>query len=86
MAFTDRFIEFPIKVFNKKEQELTGRAENTDSWMKVNPFEIASYRGSFAEGNPDEELVVIQLKSGDETMVYLSKGEFEQKLNAFNHG
>ena len=82
MAFTDRFIKVPIKVFSVTQKELTGKEVCTDVWFKFNPFEIQSYRpctnDDYAE---DGEAIVLVLKTGDTTVVYLTPDEFETLLN-----
>jgi hypothetical protein len=80
MAFTNRFIKFPIRVFNKEEQSLTNNAEQVDSWLKLNPLQIESYRPDI-----DEEGIGVMLKSGDSVVVFISEEEFEQKLNSFTN-
>jgi hypothetical protein len=79
--FTDRFITLPIKVYNTKVKELTGEeGELTDSWEKVNPFEIQTYR-------PDvdsETSVIVTVKNRDPFSVYLSVKDFEHLLNTFH--
>lgn len=82
MAFTDRFIKVPIKVFSTREKELTGKENACDTWMKIYPFEIASYRPCFAEEYVDDaDATIVVLKSGDSTTVYLTPDEFEKLLN-----
>jgi hypothetical protein len=79
--FTDRFITLPIKVYNTKVKELTGEeGELTDSWEKVNPFEIQTYR-------PDvdsEASVIVTVKNREPFSVYLSVKDFEHLLNTFH--
>ena len=81
--FTDRFIKIPIKVFDRQQKELTGRAENKESYMMINPFDIMKYRPSEDEDS-DEEIVSITDKSGATTWVYLTIKEFETLLNNHN--
>jgi hypothetical protein len=81
--FTDRFIKVPVKIFDVARKELTGKEELFDSFEKINPFEIATYRPAY--GSEDEEGVMqwvnITFKNGDRTLVYLSMEEFEKLLN-----
>ena len=70
--FTDRFVKLPIMVFSVKEQELTGNAIDSESWMKVNTMEISNYKPSYDEGEPDIEIVHVTLKNGYGALVYLS--------------
>ena len=82
MAFTDRYIKVPIKVFDRKLQEMTGQSEDEDSYMMINPFDIVSYRPSFDKDDEDRnELTDIVDKTGDRTLVYLSVEQFESLLN-----
>jgi hypothetical protein len=81
MKFTDRFIKIPIKVYDVKQQELTGHAEDKDSWMKFNPMEVANYKPSYDEGEPETEIVFLRFKSGDGVLCYMSPIEFETLLN-----
>ena len=85
MAFTDRFIKVPIQVFDRKLKEVTGIEEGEDSWMNVNPLEIASYRPSWDSADETKtEITSMMLKSGDCTLVYMSVKEFEHLLNNWN--
>jgi hypothetical protein len=80
MVFTDRFIKVPIKVYNTRVKELTGdEGELTDSWEKINPFEIQSYRPDI----DNENELIVTVKNRDPFTVYLSVEEFEKLLN--NH-
>lgn len=84
MKFTDRFIKLPIQVFDKKMAEVTGKEEGEDSWMNVNPLEIATYRPSYDKDDDDKkEIVYITLKNGDGTNIYMGFAEFEEAIN--NH-
>lgn len=85
MAFTDRFIKFPIQVFDKKLKDVIGTTDGEDSWMKVNPMEIASYRPNVDSDDPQQnEIVSMTLKSGDNYLVYMSVDEFENRLNNYS--
>lgn len=81
MKFTDRFIKFPIKIYNKETANLVGKAEYVDSFAKVLPFEISDYKQTFDEENGNVECVSLTLKNGSNFYVYLSYDEFENKLN-----
>lgn len=83
VKFTDRFIKVPICVFNIKHKELTGNEDCKESWLKFNPMELSNYKPSYDEGEPDVEIVYIELKNGYGCLVYLSVSEFEKLLN--NH-
>lgn len=84
--FTNRFILAPISVYDKKHKELTGKETSEMSYIKFNPFEIASYRPSYAEDDTEErnECTSVVLKSGDTTLIYLTVKEFENLLNSHN--
>lgn len=79
--FTDRFIKVPIGVYDKKVEELTGKENTYESWMKFLPFELATYRPTYKDEEPDTECVHMILKCGDSTVVHLSIKEFEELLN-----
>lgn len=83
MAFTDRFIKVPIVVFDTNIKEITGNEVTEDSYMKINPMEIVSYRPTWDEGDDERnEIVSITLKSGSSTLIYLTVKEFEKLLNS----
>lgn len=85
MSFTDRYIKLPIQIYDRKHAEITGQEVGEDSWMKVNPMEIASYRPTYDKDDIEKkEIVSITTKQGDSTNVYLSPEEFEELLNSFN--
>lgn len=80
MNFTDKYMRLPIKVFDQKSKDLTGKEELADSVIRINPMNIESYRPSM----DDENAVVVITKSGDNFAVYLSLEVFEKELNDFN--
>lgn len=81
MAFTDRFIKLPIKVYSEKEKSLTGNTTYQDSYVKISPFEIAGYRPQVDEANDIDECVNVSLKNGESFNVYLTVKEFEYYVN-----
>jgi len=81
MAFTDRFIKIPIKIYDRKEAEITNNPVYEDSWMKINPFEISDYKPTFDKDNDNVECTYCSLKNGNGMYVYLSITEFEKLLN-----
>ncbi len=81
MAFTDRFIKIPIKVYDRKSADLTGKPDYEDSVMKINPFEISHYKPSNDTDNDDKGCVYVTMKQGDGFFVYLTMAEFEKLLN-----
>lgn len=81
MAFTDRFLKIPIKIFDRKEAELTNNPVYEDSWMKINPFEISDYKPTLDKDNENIECTYLSLKNGIGMFVYLTTGEFETLLN-----
>lgn len=83
MAFTDRFITLPIKVYDRKQAELTGHEDYEDSFIKINPFEISQYKPS-TDGDEWGECVHLVMKGGDDFNVYLTIEEFETALNKIN--
>lgn len=83
MKFTDRFLQLPIKVYDTIQQDLTGKAEYFDSFMKIAPFEISHYKPSNDEDNNDVECVSVSMKNGQNFFIYLTLHQFEELLN--NH-
>jgi hypothetical protein len=83
MAFTDRYIKLPIKIFDIKEKDLTDKENLIDSWWKLNPYRIESYRPSEQPSADERSYTVIVTDSGDSTTVYLTIDEFEALLNKF---
>jgi len=81
MAFTDRFLKVPIKVYNIENAELTGKKEYSDSYIKINPFEIISYKPTNDDENDVENCVFITFKNGDGLFIYMGFEEFENLLN-----
>lgn len=79
--FTDRFIRVPIKVYDTKEYELTGKPDYVDNYMKLLPFEICEYKPMIDEDNEDVECVSVKMKNGDSFYVYMTIKEFEKALN-----
>lgn len=83
MKFTDRFITVPIKVYNIKNKEITGKEYSEDSYEKIYPLEIASYRPTWDSEFPDADCVGVTYKSGNTIVVYLSLQKFETILNSW---
>lgn len=81
--FTDRFIKIPVKIYSEKSESLTGKSENWDAEMKLNPMEISSYYNSFDDENSEAEIVDITFKNGTKTAAHMSMKEFEKLLNDF---
>jgi hypothetical protein len=73
MAFTDRFLSFPVKLLVADDHEIVVQKEVT--YKKINPYRIESY-----EPGDDDESVVVTMFSGDVFDVTLSMQRFEQKL------
>lgn len=93
MAFTDRFLKVPIYLFDSKEQEISGKEyhelNNVKTFVRINPFEISSYRQTFAKENGDVSFgedtlnwTIIELKSGEDYTALMPIHEFEKLLNA----
>lgn len=80
--YTDRFLQLPIKTFNSREQELTGKAEYFDSDIYILPTEISCFKQSSDEELSVDEMVHITLKNGHGFNVYLTLIEFKDLLNA----
>lgn len=84
MKFTDRFISIPVKIYNKKEAELTnGNASCEDVFAKIDPFNIEHWRPTYDDAFPNENCVFVQLKSQESFIVYMSMEDFEEMLNNF---
>ena len=83
MKFTDRYIEFPIQVYNTKQKELTGVEILKDSYIKINPLEISSYRPYFNDEEPGVKATTITTKNGDTTVLCVPIEEFKKTVN--NH-
>lgn len=81
MAFIDKFIKLPIKLYSETQKDLTGKAEYVDEVIRVNPSEICSYRAQGDDENLVEECTSLTLKNGDRFNVYMTVSEFEQVLN-----
>ncbi len=85
-AFTDRFIEVPVDLYNTTEAEMIGYTEETKtepSYMKINPFEIAYYR-PIEDDDDNLTQTLITFKSGDSFHITLPIEEFEKRLNNFD--
>lgn len=83
MSFTDRFIKLPIRIFNVKQKELTGKEDLEDSYIKINPLDISSYRPSYTDDDNALDHTTIETKSGDTTTICLTIDEFETAINDF---
>lgn len=80
IVFTNRFIKVPIKEYNQEVKELTGNdGELIDSWEKINPFDIQSYRPDI--DSPDS--IYLTLRNRDTFIVYMTMDEFETLLNNY---
>lgn len=81
--FTDRFIKVPIKLVDKKHEELMGKTKLEDSYAKILPSDLAQYRPVLDDENENEgnPFIHIGLKSGDRFFVYMDIEEFEKLLN-----
>lgn len=86
MAYTDRYIQLPTTVIDKKEAEVMGEenAPQRDVTTRLNPMDISYYEESDSyldKGNYNYTQVV--LKSGDGFIVMLPVDEFEKRVNDF---
>ncbi|MEO7046576.1 MAG: hypothetical protein ABI091_14795 [Ferruginibacter sp.] len=82
MSFTDRFISLPVKIYDKREKDLTGKENLEESFEKILPFEISNYRKTY-DGEDNYDVVNVELKNGGSLLVYLSIEEFEKTINDF---
>lgn len=76
--FTQRFIKFPIKIYDKEHFDLTGDEITQDSYQMCHPFSIVSYRPSTEN---DGRATHISFRDGSTALVYLSIKELEKMLN-----
>ena len=83
--FTDNFLKVPIKEFNTKEEELTGKKTARKAYLKMQLSEISHYRQcrDYENENSGQPYMSVYMKGGDSFYVYLSLEEFENLLN--NH-
>jgi len=79
--FTDRFIKVPCKIYDTKEEELTGNSKGESAFIKILPLEISHYYKSNDNEEPEIPCVQVCLKSGIYIMVFLELHEFEKLLN-----
>ena len=92
MAFTDRYIGIPTKIYDGDQRELLGTPEKdmemVDVVTKINPFKIESYRPSISrdvEFTPDNtDTVSIYMESGEGHIAFMRIEEFEKLLNDFS--
>lgn len=77
--FTDRFIKVPIKIFSLEQERIMADPPYEDSYEKIYPFEILSYRPSYDKDM--ETGVNISFKNGSSLFIYMDIEEFEAKLN-----
>lgn len=81
MSFTDKFIRFPIMLYNKQQAEITGKQyADTETYLCVDPFTIATYRPATAD-EKDGEVTLLKFKDGESVLIYLTVKEFEEQLN-----
>lgn len=81
MAFTDRFVKLPIKIYSESQKELTGKATYEDNYTNVLPLEICSYRPQVDDENGVDECTHVSLKNGESFNVYMTIAEFEAYIN-----
>lgn len=73
--FTDRFIKLPVRLVNRKDEELLGEGnvESHDSFEKLLPMEIQSYHPSTDKDVcGDDEVTQCYLKNGRNFLAYIS--------------
>ena len=78
MAFTDRYLKVPTKVYNQKDADLTGKPEYEDSFSHILPTDIQEYYESV---DLELECTQLYLKNGRGFIVYLTVPQFEKLLN-----
>lgn len=83
MKFTDRFIEVPIKFYNSRLAELTGKEDCWEAKANIDPWAIIEYYASSDSDYPDQECVQVYLSNGRSFLVYRSVVQFEDELNQF---
>lgn len=83
MNFTDKFIKVPIKFYNTRLAELTGKEDCWDALASIDPLAVIEYYVSLDSDYPDQECVQIYLTNGRSFLIYLSLDKFEEMLNQF---
>ena len=81
--WTKRFVALPVMLYDKHLKEMAGVKDEKAAFWNVNPYEIAAYRPTYPEGEPDRECTYVELRGGDATMVWLTVKEFEETMNLF---
>lgn len=81
MYTLEKFIKFPIKIYNEEESAITGSQQKFSSYEMVNPFCIARYRPTWDED--DADCVCVSFKDGTNILVYMTINEFESILNNY---
>jgi len=76
--FSKRFIKVPIKVYDQSHMELTGSEITKDTYEKILPYSIESYRPSVEN---DGKCLHLSLRSGSTMLVYMTVEEFERTLD-----
>lgn len=81
MSFTDRFIKVPVKIYDVKEAELTGKENYVEMSMKILPFEISHYKPTAEAGSDKFIHTYVNMKNGDGFYIYMTFDKFEELLN-----
>lgn len=70
-------------MYDKKAAEITGDDESSvfESYIKLNPLEILSYREAYDHDQNKEDKTVVDFKNDGEIIVLMPINEFENLLN-----
>ena len=83
MAFTDRFMELVLPVYDKDNSEMVGYSKDTfeaNVKCKINPFEVSHYRETFSD-DKNLDRTLIHFKNGDSFEIDITIDSFEKLLN-----
>lgn len=87
--WTERFIKIPIRVFDSKEKDMTGKEDFECDWVgtfkSILPNRIESYEPAMpsSEGfGRDKQIATsITMQSGESFMGFINIEEFEKLIN-----
>ena len=91
VPFSRRFVRLPGKIYNSKQESLLGKpeyeCETIDIYLRIDPYQIESYREGIGMENPFEEKYLTQtiliMKSHETHLIFLTIQEFEARMNDF---
>lgn len=83
MAFTDRFVQFPLEVYDIEAARSGELPIYRTSTIEINPFEISDFFAS--EVSNRGEVVHVGLRNGRDFMIPMTLREFKTALNQSQH-